>query len=290
MSAGERAQGQLSEARLRYRPSDADRRLIAAALAPWRALTDPRFYGLDRIRADGAVLLVGNHTVFGMLDMPLMLGEIYRVTGRFVRGMADHAHFAVPGWRDVLVRQGGVRGTRENCRALLGAGEAVLVYPGGGREVAKRKGEKYQLLWKERVGFARLAIEAGCPIVPFGAVGAEESYDILLDADSPLLAPIRGLLERVGARAELIPPLARGLGPTPLPRPERFYFAFGEPIDTQRWAGQGEEGVRALRDEVRQAVQERIAFLLAERDVDPDRDLLTRTRRGLSGLRQAEPG
>jgi 1-acyl-sn-glycerol-3-phosphate acyltransferase len=165
--------------------------LIAAALAPWRALTDPRFYGLDRIRADGAVLLVGNHTVFGMLDMPLMLGEIYRVTGRFVRGMADHAHFAVPGWRDVLVRQGGVRGTRENCRALLGASEAVLVYPGGGREVAKRKGEKYQLLWKERVGFARLAIEAGCPIVPFGAVGAEESYDILLDADSPLLAPNR---------------------------------------------------------------------------------------------------
>jgi hypothetical protein len=41
--------------------------------------------------------------------------------------------------------------------------------------------------------------------VTFGAVGAEESYDILLDADSPLLAPIRGLLERVGARAELSP-------------------------------------------------------------------------------------
>jgi 1-acyl-sn-glycerol-3-phosphate acyltransferase len=39
------------------------------------ALTDPRCYGLDRIRADGAVLLVGNHTVFGMLDMPLMLGR-----------------------------------------------------------------------------------------------------------------------------------------------------------------------------------------------------------------------
>jgi len=279
MAATERPPGQLSDAQLRYRPSEADRRLIAAALAPWRALTDPRFYNLDRISAEGAVLLVGNHTVFGMLDMPLMLGEIHRVTGRFVRGMADHAHFAVPVWRDVLVRQGGVRGTRDNCRALLAAGEAVLVYPGGGREVAKRKGEKYQLLWKERVGFARLAIEAGCPIVPFGAVGAEESYDILLDADSPVLAPIRGLVERAGGRWELIPPLVRGLGPTPLPRPERFYFAFGEPIDTRAWAGQDEDGVRALRNEVRQAVQERIAFLLAERDADPDRDPLSRARR-----------
>jgi 1-acyl-sn-glycerol-3-phosphate acyltransferase len=281
MATGERPPRQLSDAQLRYRPSDADRRLIAAALAPWRALTDPRFYGLDRIGADGAVLLVGNHTVFGMLDMPLMLGEIHRATGRFVRGMADHAHFAVPVWRDVLMRQGGVRGTRENCRALLAAGEAVLVYPGGGREVAKRKGEKYQLLWKERVGFARLAVEAGCPIVPFGAVGAEESYDILLDADSPVLAPIRDLVGRLGGRAELIPPLVRGLGPTPLPRPERFYFAFGEPIDTRAWAGQGEDGVRELRDQVRQAVLGRITFLLAEREADPDRELLTCARRGL---------
>jgi len=271
----------LSDALLHYRPSDLDQRMISTALAPWRALTEPRYYGLDRIPADGAVLLVGNHTVFGMLDMPLMLGEIHRVTGRFVRGMADHAHFAVPGWRDVLVRQGGVRGTRENCRALLAAGEAVLVYPGGGREVAKRKGEQYQLLWKQRMGFARLAIEAGCPIVPFGAVGAEESYDILLDAESPVLAPLRGLVERAGGRWELIPPLVRGLGPTPLPRPERFYFAFGEPIDTQPWAEQGEPGVADLRDHVREAVQERITYLLAEREADPGRDLLTRTRHHL---------
>jgi len=273
----------LSDALLHYRPSDLDQRMISTALAPWRALTEPRYYGLDRIPADGAVLLVGNHTVFGMLDMPLMLGEIHRVTGRFVRGMADHAHFAVPGWRDVLVRQGGVRGTRENCRALLAAGEAVLVYPGGGREVAKRKGEQYQLLWKQRMGFARLAIEAGCPIVPFGAVGAEESYDILLDAESPVLAPLRGLVERAGGRWELIPPLVRGLGPTPLPRPERFYFAFGEPIDTQPWAEQGEPGVADLRDHVREAVQERITYLLAEREADPGRDLLARTRHHLQG-------
>ncbi|HEX4362469.1 MAG TPA: lysophospholipid acyltransferase family protein [Pseudonocardia sp.] len=261
----------LADALLHYWPSALDQRMISTALGPWRALTEPTYYGLDRIPADGAVLLVGNHTVLGMLDMPLMLGEIHRVTGRFVRGMADHAHFAVPVWRDVLVRQGGVRGTPENCRALLGAGEAVLVYPGGGREVAKRKGEKYQLLWKQRMGFARLAIEAGCPIVPFAAVGAEESYDILLDADSPVFAPLRGLIDLAGGRGELIPPLVRGIGPTPLPRPQRFYFAFGEPIDTRPWAEGGEPGVAELRDHVRAAVEERITFLLAEREAAPDR-------------------
>lgn len=173
-------------AALHHRPSEADQRLLRTVLAPWRKLTDPWFHGLENIPADGPVLLVGNHSTYAFVDMPLMFEEIHRVRGRFVRGLADHAHFVVPGWRDVLTRGGAVRGTRENCRVLLGAGEAVLVYPGGGREVAKRKGEKYQLLWKQRTGFARMAIEAGCPIVPFGAVGAEESYEILLDADHPV--------------------------------------------------------------------------------------------------------
>eukprot|EP00959_Pyramimonas_sp_CCMP1952_P265617 5553482-Pyramimonas_sp.AAC.1 len=39
--------------------------------------------------------------------------------------------------------------TPRNCFKLLQAGQAVLLYPGGAREVAKRKNEKYKLLWKE---------------------------------------------------------------------------------------------------------------------------------------------
>jgi 1-acyl-sn-glycerol-3-phosphate acyltransferase len=272
--------------RLDHRPTDVERRLAATVLAPWRALTDPRFYGLENVPLEGAVLLVGNHTIFGMLDMPLMVDELQRSRGRFVRGLAENAHFAVPAWRDLLVRFGAVRGTRENCEALLAGGEAVLVYPGGGREVAKRKGEKYQLIWKQRTGFARMAIQAGCPIVPFGAVGAEESYDILLDADSQVFAPIRGVVEKLGGRWELALPIARGLGPTPLPRPQRFFFAFGEPIETTRWAGRDDDprALRALRDRVRTSVEERVAFLLAEREVDPGPDLLTRALRRGKGL------
>ena len=266
-----------------HRPSATDRRRLRAALAPWRALTSPRFHGLDNIPVDGPVLLVGNHTLFGLLDLPLMVEEILHSRGRFVRGLAEHAHYAIPGWRDLLTRNGAVRGTRDNCRALLAGGEAVLVYPGGGREVAKRKGEKYQLIWKQRTGFARLAIEAGCPIVPFGAVGAEESYDILLDADNPVFAPIRGVVERLGGRWQIVPPIVRGIGPTMLPRPQRFYFAFGEPIETASFEGRhtDERAVRAVRDRARHAVEGRIAFLLAERERDPHRDLLARARRSV---------
>ncbi|MBV9311218.1 MAG: acyltransferase family protein [Solirubrobacterales bacterium] len=267
-----------------WRPSGAELEALRALLAPWKALTDPVFFGLEHVPRDGPVVLVGNHSVFGLLDLPLMIEGIRRERGRFVRGLADHAHFAVPAWRDLLVRLGAVRGTRENCRTLLAAGEAVLVYPGGGREVAKRKGEAYHLIWKQRMGFARMAIEAGCPIVPFGAVGAEDSYDILIDADSAVLAPIRGLVNQVGGRWELVWPIAKGVGLTALPRPERFYFAFGEPLSTTAWAGRHEDqpALRAVRDRTRKLVEGRIAFLLEQREQDPDRDLLARARRRLS--------
>jgi 1-acyl-sn-glycerol-3-phosphate acyltransferase len=264
-------------------PSRAEADVMRALLRPWELLTDPVFYGTRLLPDSGPCLFVGNHTIFGLLDLPLLVAHVYRENGLFLRGLAEKAHYKIPVWRDFLTRFGAVDGSRENARALLRDGEAVLVLPGGGREVAKRKGERYQLIWKQRMGFARLAIEARCPIVPFGAVGGEETYDILVDADSAVMAPVRAAFERLGGRTELLFPLARGLAGTPLPRPERFYFSFGVPIETDRYGGRHEDGraVRGLRDRTRRAVQEQIDFLMDERERDPDRDLVPRIARRL---------
>ena len=74
-----------------------------------------------------------------------------------------------------------MEGTPENCAQLMRQGESILVFPGGSREVFKRKGEQYRLMWKERLGFARLAMAYRCTIVPFAAVGADDCYDIVFD-------------------------------------------------------------------------------------------------------------
>ena len=252
---------------LDFQPGAADLRIISAALSGWEAYNSPEYTGLDNIPADGAVLLVGNHTTLGVLDAPMMVRHIYRERGRWFRGLAENAHYAVPGYRDLLRRAGAVRGTRANCRTLLANGQPVLVYPGGGREVAKRKGEKYQLIWKERLGFARLAIESGAPIVPFAAVGAEESFEIVVDADHPILTPIRQTVESRGGRWELALPFVRGIGPTPIPRPQRYLFSFGSPVDTTRWSGQhdSDAAARTLRDEVRASVEQQLQTLLDTR-------------------------
>jgi len=251
--------------------------------APWRWLTRPQLYGLENVPRDRPFLLVGNHTVMGLLDAPLLVLEIADRCGIELRSLGDHVHFRLPGWRTLLASWGTVEGDRDNCRALMRSRESILVYPGGAREVFKRKGEKYQLIWGGRTGFARLAIEHRYPIVPVGAVGAEECYDILLDAGDVLAMPLVGsLLRRLFSRADEIPPLVRGIGLTPLPRPQRFYFSFAPPIETTRFALASDLTAPALavRELVRASIEAEIAFLLDERRRDPERALLPRLAHG----------
>jgi 1-acyl-sn-glycerol-3-phosphate acyltransferase len=273
---------------------DFDRSLIDGIdhlIQPLKRLLSPVSLGAEHVPREGAVLLTGNHTLYGLVDIPMLALEIYEKTGRTVRGLADHNHFEVPLWRDLLRRIGAVRGTRENCARLFEAGEAVLVFPGGGREVMKHKHEEYKLIWKERIGFARLAIQYGVPIVPFASVGVEDMFEIVIDAEDILRSPAGALLRVLGIteqpwfrHGEIIPPLARGKGLGPLPRLERQYFLFGEPVDSKRYAGRHEDrdACLALRDEVRSAIQTQIASLLEVRRADPERYPIQRLLRRLA--------
>ena len=271
------------------RPSELELAAARLLLEPWQWLTAPRISGLEHLPRDRPVLAVGNHTLMGVLDVPLLVLGLYEQRGIFLRSLGDHLHFRIPLWRDQLAHFGTVDGTRENCRALMRAGESILVFPGGGREVFKHKGEKYHLIWKERVGFVRLAVEHGYAIAPLAAVGAEECYDIVVDGDELLATPLGPLLRRIAPRPEEIPPLVRGIGP--LPRPERFYFHFGRPIDTRPYAGRQRDAAfcMALRERVRRAIERGMRQLLAERARDPQRALRARLVRQLRGALAGQP-
>jgi 1-acyl-sn-glycerol-3-phosphate acyltransferase len=125
-----------------------------------------------------------------------------------------------------------------------------------------------------------LAIQHGYPIVPFASVGAEHGIDILLDGNSPLLAPVGFLAGKVLGTPDA-PPLVRGVGLTPLPRPERQYYWFGEPIVTKPFKGQEADDAvaRKVRELTAAAVEQGIESMLAERDADPNRSLVRRLLR-----------
>lgn len=255
-----------------------------------RMYFSPKFYGLENFKPDKPTLLVGNHSIYGFIDIPLLVAQLYKECGILVRSLADSTHYDVPVWRNMLDKFGSVEGTRENCSSLMRNGEHVLVFPGGAREVNKRKGEQYQLTWKRRTGFCKMAIEHGYNILPFAAVGPDDAFDILVDAEDILHSPIGKIMKKVGLLetdgflrgGDLLVPISRGLGFTWLPRPERFYFSIGKEIDVSSYAGKqdDEESLFELRDEVAFAVQDLIGGLLSTREQDVDtgiiRKLLTK--------------
>jgi 1-acyl-sn-glycerol-3-phosphate acyltransferase len=228
-----------------YRPPAAEH--IRRMLTLQRWYFTPKLLGAEHVDPNRPGLFVGNHAIFGVIDSPLFASELYSRTGVYPRSLGDHFHFDVPGWGDLLIRYGAVPGTRENCSRLMQAGQHVLVFPGGAREVAKRRSEINRLTWKNRTGFARMAIEHGYDIIPFASVGCDESYTILFDGDDFqnsragrwLLG--RPRLNNLLRGGDTFMPLARGLGPTLLPRPEPFWFMIGKPIPTGEYAGREDD-------------------------------------------------
>ena len=205
-----------------------------------------------------------------------MVEHIYTRHGVMLRGLGDRGHFTLPGWGKLLVNAGMVLGSPEHCAALMQAKHHVLVFPGGGREVMRRKGEAYQLIWKQRTGFARLAIEHGYDIIPFGSVGPDENFQILLDAKDISKSRLWKLfsqrlpLDAYTRNGDMIPPLARGVGLSVLPRPQRYYFGFGKRIRTSQLKrdASDQDAVWAIRERVGRAVEKEIDALKAYRQTD----------------------
>lgn len=254
---------------------------VVKALAPVRRIVKPKVYGIEHVPKAGA-LLVGNHTLYAMFDMILWTAELIE-RGIMVRGLGAHVLFKAPVARELLKACGIVPGTRANMRELMRRGDLILVFPGGAREVAKRKGERYQLIWKNRLGFALMAIEGRYPIVPFASLGIEDALDIVIDTDNPLMAPTRKIFEKLLNVEPL--PIVRGIGLTPIPRPERLYFWFGEPISTLEYGGVADEdNARDLRERTAASIEGGLDFLFEEREKDPQRSLLKRlTPQGSEG-------
>jgi len=72
-------------------------------------VTRPEFVGIENIPLDDRPLLfVGNHTLYGLFDMPLMIYEIRKKTGLTLRGLAHPLHY-MSAFGDLLARYGAVK-------------------------------------------------------------------------------------------------------------------------------------------------------------------------------------
>ena len=149
----------------------------AVAVVSWplvRGLFRLRATGLEHVPREGGMVLAANH--WSTFD-PWPLG-IPLYPRRFLRFLAKAELFWFP--LGSIVRAGGgfrVRRGERDAEAidtaieLCRAGRAVVMFPEGTR---RRKGmrKRHEARW--HTGAARIALEAGVPLVPAGITGTEQ--------------------------------------------------------------------------------------------------------------------
>lgn len=133
-------------------------------------------HGLENIPPTGRVLIIANHS--GQLPIDgFLLGYSLLINPhapRAAKGMMERFVPTVPFISEWFAQFGGVVGDPINCKRMLQAEEAILVFPEGSRGISKPFSKRYKLQ-KFGNGFMHLAIENKTPIIPVGIVGCEET-------------------------------------------------------------------------------------------------------------------
>ncbi|GIL71022.1 hypothetical protein Vretimale_4099 [Volvox reticuliferus] len=302
-------------------PGELHRAADARGLTALRRLVSPIFLSTDEASGrvqlglealprpgSGPVLFVGNHQLLAS-DMPLMVEEFIKARGQLLRGLAHPVALgmtktdASPGrstsgpdprvtasegsrFGHYLETFGAVPVSGRNLYQLLRQGEAVLLYPGGVREALKLRNEQYKLVWPRRAEFVRMACRLGATLVPFAAVGAEDSVELLLDRKDLMAVP--GLGDWLRQQQKGMVMARRGVTvsedvdesfvfPLVAPKsPARFYYLFGAPIRTDPRFAEDRDAVSQLYGQVQSEVERCLEYLIRKRDQDPYKDLLPR--------------
>jgi 1-acyl-sn-glycerol-3-phosphate acyltransferase len=213
--------------------------------------------GLENI-PEGGALLVANHSGQIPLD-GVMIGTGLLLDApepRLIRSMFDRWASTLPWVSVFLQRVGQVVGRPENFDRLLEGGELILVFPEGTKGIQKTFKKAYQLE-EFGLGFMRLSLQHGCPIVPVAVVGAEEQYPAVYDA--------RWLGRRVGLESMPIPlqMLLPFIGFMPLPT--KYHIRVGAPL---RFDGDPDDEDQVIGEKVwvvRHTIQLLLEKLLKER-------------------------
>lgn len=130
--------------------------------------------GMENLPESGPALIVFYHGAIP-IDMYYFLARVYLQRNRLVYTVGDRFLWKVPGWGLISDVFKVSPGTVQSCATILKEGHLLAISPGGVYE-AQFGNHNYELLWRNRVGFAKVAIEAKVPIIPFFTQNVREGF------------------------------------------------------------------------------------------------------------------
>ena len=185
-----------------------------------RLLFRPWVEGGDNVPVDGAAILASNHLSFSdSIFLPLMvprkitfLAKSDYFTGKGIKGKLTKSFFAGVG-QVPIDRSGGAASEAavQTALRILGAGHLLGLYPEGTRSPDGR-------LYRGKTGVARMALEAGVPVIPVAMVNTD-------------------VIQPTGKK---------------IPRLGRVGVRIGSPLDFSRYAGMESDRfvLRSVTDEI----------------------------------------
>lgn len=246
-----------------FDPELTERVFLAMARPLYKSWFRVEVSGLENVPADGAALIVANHSGTIALDSVMTQVALHdeHPAHRHLRMLGANLVFQTPFVGEIARKAGHTLACHPDAERLLSAGEVVGVWPEGFKGVGKLFSQRYKLQRFGRGGFVSAALSTGAPIIPTAIVGAEEIYPMV--ANASILARILGLPYFP------ITPTFPWLGPLGLvPLPSKWLIHFGEPIPTDDFplgAADDPMLVFNLTDQVREHIQQSLYRLLVKR-------------------------
>jgi 1-acyl-sn-glycerol-3-phosphate acyltransferase len=225
--------------------------------------------GLGNVPEEGPVLLVGNHSGGNLtVDSGVftLAFSAYFGVERALYALAHNLVVSAPGlgW---LRKHGVIAASPGNAEKALKEGAAVLVYPGGDREVHRPSWESARVDFGERKGWIRLALEQDVPIVPVVAIGGQETALFLSRGET--LAKLLLLDKTLRLKVlpiSIAPPWGLNIGDFlgHIPLPAKIAVETLPPIHLREEFGD-EPDVDEVYEHITRLMQETLSALAAER-------------------------
>lgn len=113
---------------------------------------------MENIPEDEPVLFIYYHGAVP-IDLYYFIAKIVLLKSKVVHTVVDNFLLKVPGFAIICDVMKLIPGTIQTCAAILQEGNMLAISPGGVFE-AQFGDSYYQLLWKKRMGFAKVALDA----------------------------------------------------------------------------------------------------------------------------------
>ncbi|XP_065332817.1 DGAT1/2-independent enzyme synthesizing storage lipids [Cloeon dipterum] len=130
--------------------------------------------GLDNLPVDSPALIVYYHGAIP-IDIYYFVAKTLILKNRLIHTVADNFLFNIPGWPIIAEALKVIPGTVQTCTSILRENNMLAIAPGGVYE-AQFGDAFYHVLWRKRLGFAKVALDAKVPIIPIFTQNLREAF------------------------------------------------------------------------------------------------------------------